>query len=194
MPEILRDGKGRGYLAAVNSDNQLITRATAVEQRLASTADGNYYEATTGQITLTDAVETGIIYLKNNSTQGLHIIIDRVFFDFWTSTGGSGVDGTLKYYRNPTVTGGTAINPNNTYFDNSPDADVTASRSLTTMTGTVWWTAYITDKSSIALEEGRIVIPRGRSFGISIAAPTGNTSMIVSVNIAYYYFDAQLIA
>ena len=93
MPDTLRDGKGRGWLAAVNSEQQLITRATAVEQRLVSATDANYYEASSDQITLTDAVETGIIYLKNENA-GKVIVIDRVFFDFWTSTGGSGADGT----------------------------------------------------------------------------------------------------
>ena len=31
MADMIKDGRGRGYLASVNSDQQLITRATAVE-------------------------------------------------------------------------------------------------------------------------------------------------------------------
>ena len=193
MAEQIRDGKGKGFLAQVNSDNQLVTRATAIEQRLASAKDENYYEATTGQITLTDAAETGIIYLENTITSNLSIVIDRVFYDFWTSTGGTGADGTLKYYTNPTITGGTIITPNNTNLGSSKSATGNFYKSLTTISGTVWWTAYITDKISIALEEGRIYIPVGNSFGISVAAPTGNTSMIVSINIAFYYINPELI-
>jgi len=193
MPETIRDGKGRGYLAGVNADNQLITRATTNAQRLISAVDGNYYEATTSQITLTDAVETGIIYLKNEVTDGKIIVIDRVFYDIWTSTGGTGGDGTLKYYINPVITGGTDVVPTNTNFRVSDGAEGTFKKSLTTMTGTPWWTAYITDQSSVAVEEGRIVIPAGYSFGISVQAPTGNTSMIVAVNVAFYYLDTSLI-
>ena len=63
MPNTIRDGGGSGYLAKVNTDGQLITRATSVEQRLASSLDENYYEATTGSVTLANATETGIIYL-----------------------------------------------------------------------------------------------------------------------------------
>lgn len=193
MPDMIRDGRGRGYLASVNADNQLVTRSVVLEQRLLSAIDNNYYEATTGIINLANAAETGVIYIKNEDTERRFIVIDRVFYDMWTSTGGSGADGILRYYINPTITGGTAIVPNNTNFDSSRAAQGTFSRSLTTMTGTAWWTAYITDKTSTELNEGRIVIPTGRSFGISIAAPTGNTSMNLSINVAFFYFDKTLV-
>jgi len=190
MPDVIRDGTGKGFLAAVNSNNQLVTRATAIEQRLVSAIDKNYYEATTGQITLTDAVETGIIYIENG--EDLLIIIDRVFFDIWESTSGTG-GGILKYYINPTVAGGSAIVPTNTYFDSSNTLSGTFSKSLSSISGTAWWTAYISAGTSSALEEGRIVIPKGRSFGISITAPASNTSMKVSIDIAMFLFDPLLL-
>lgn len=192
MPETLRDGKGRGNLAAVNSDNELQVRSVSVEERLAAAADELYFEATTGKITLTDANETGIIYILNSDTTK-SLVIDRVFYDMWGSTGGSG-GGTLKYYRNPTITGGTDITPNNTNFGSTRLQTGTFKKSLTTISGTVWWTAYFDAGSSIALEEGRIMLPNGSSFAISITAPTGNTSMDVSVNIAMYLFDTDLIS
>ena len=191
MPDTIKDGRGKGFLVAVNSDQQLITRATAVEQRLISTIDENYFEATTGQITLTDAAETGIIYILNSET--LPLVIDRTFVDIWTSTDGSGADGTLKYYRNPTYTGGSAIVPWITNFNSNKALDGTFLKSLSTIAGDVWWTGYITDKSSIIIDEGRILIPPGRSFGISVAAPTGNTSMKISINIAMYLLDTDLV-
>jgi len=190
MVDTIRDGTGKGFLAAVNSDNQLVARAVSVEQRLVSALDKNYYEATTGQITLTDAVETGIIYIENG--EDLPIIIDRVFYDIWESTSGTG-GGILKYYINPTVAGGSAIVPTNTYFDSSDTLTGTFSKSLSSISGTAWWTAYISAGISYALEEGRIVIPKGRSFGISVIAPTGNTSMKISINIAMYLFDPLLL-
>ena len=195
MPNTIRDGKGRGYQAAVNSKNQLSTRATAVEQRLKSAIDGHYYETTSGVVTLTDTAETGIIYLKNDTTIPNYVlVIDRVFYDTWTSTGGSGADGTLRYYKNPTVTGGTDIVPTNTSFSAIAGASGTFKKSVTSIdTGTVWWSAYLTDKSSTALEEGRIVLQSGYSFAISVAAPTGNTSMKVAINVAFYYLDTTLL-
>jgi len=193
MPTQIRDGRGRGYLVSVNSDQQLITRSTVVEQRLTSALDQNYYEATTAKVTLSDAVDTGIIYIKNENQQEMDIVIDRVFYDLWTSTDGSGADGTLKYYVNPTIVGGTDIVPLNTNFTSSTAAVGTFKKSLTSVSGTAWWTAYVTDKTSVELEEGRIVLPNGASFAISVAAPTGNTSMDIAVNIAFYYIDPSLV-
>ena len=192
---VIEDGRGTGKKAQVNSDNQLVTRATAVEQRLASAADGNYYELTTDKTTITNATEQGILYLKNDSTDSdFGIVIDRVFFDFWTSTGGTGGDMTVEYYKNPTITGGTDVVPTNTNFSNSGGAVGTFKKNTTTMTGTHWWQMYTTDKTSIALEEGRIYIPSGYSFGIALEPPTGNTSMDININIAFYYIDVRLIS
>ena len=191
MPDTIRDGHGSGNLAHVNNDGQLETRSIGVEQRLKSTIDENYYEATTGQVTLTDANETGIIYLKNTSTTQV-MVIDRVFWDIWATTGGSG-PGTLKYYKDVTYTGGTSITPNNTNYGSVAAATGTFLKSLTTISGTVWWTANISDDSSIALEEGRIILANNSTHGISVTAPTGNTSMVLSINVAFYYFETELV-
>jgi len=191
MGEQIKDGKGNGYLAHVNEDNQLVTRAVAVEQRLKSALDGNYYEATTGKVTLTNATETGIIYLKNTHTTK-EMIIDRVFWDIWASTDGSG-GGTIRYYKDVTVVGGTAITPNITLYGQPDAADGTFLKSVTSLSGTEWWTGYMEASQSIALEEGRIVLQRNATHLISIAAPTGNTSMDVSINVAFYYFNTALV-
>jgi hypothetical protein len=38
-----------------------------------------------------------------------------------------------------------------------------------------------------------MVLPDNGTHAITVAAPTGNTSMIISMNIAFYYFDANLV-
>jgi len=192
MSGVLIDGKGGGYRAHVNSNSQLVTRAIGVEQRLKSSLDGRYFEASTGQITLTDANETGIIYLLNSKPDDYVMVIDRVFYDAWESTGGSG-GGILRYYKDVTITGGTDITPYNTQYNNPTAAVGTFKKSLTTLTGTTWWTAYLGAASSVALEEGRIVLNNGSTHGITIAAPASNTSMKVSVNVAFYYFLKELV-
>ena len=191
MTEMIKDGTGNGYLAKVNKDNQLITRATALNQHTKSAVDGNYYEAHSGVITLGDAVETGIIYIKNG--EDWDIIIDKVFVDVWASTAGTG-GGTLKYYKNPTITGGTDIIPTNTNFSKTDSLVGTFKKSLTTMTGgTTWWVGYFDAGSSVVIDEEKICIPKGYYFGISITAPTGNTSMNIAINIAMYKLDITLI-
>ncbi len=197
MPDMIRDGKGRGFLAGVNNENELNVRASSVEQRLVSSTHGKYFETTT-KTTLTDANDTAMIFLQNTDATGCSIVIDRIFYDSFTSTGGTGADGTLTYYINPTAnTSAAAISPTNTNFGSTAAAEGVFYSGNTAIDafagGAVWWTAYITDKQSIALEEGRIVIPNGSSFGIKVAPPTGNTSMEININVAFYYFDISLI-
>jgi len=191
MSEQIKDGKGRGFLAQVNEDQDLVTRSISVEQRLKSTLDGHYYEATTGKVTLANATETGLIYLKNTHTT-MSMVIDRVFWDVWASTGGAG-GGTLRYYKDVTVVGGTAITPNITLYGQPNAAQGTFLKSVTSLSGTEWWTGLLEASTSIALDEGRIVLPKNGTHLISVAAPAGNTSMDVSINVAFYYFNTDLV-
>ena len=191
MSEQIKDGKGRGFLAQVNEDQDLVTRSISVEQRLKATLDGNYYEATTGKVTLANATETGLIYLKNTHTT-MSMVIDRVFWDVWASTGGAG-GGTLRYYKDVTVVGGTAITPNITLYGQPNAAQGTFLKSVTSLSGTEWWTGLLEASTSIALDEGRIVLPKNATHLISVAAPAGNTSMDVSINVAFYYFNTDLV-
>jgi len=197
MADNIKDGKGRGYYAGVNNDNQLMTRSTILEQRLESSIDGNYYEATTGEITITGSLETPMIYIKNDDTDSNNrIIIDRVFYDVWESTSGSG-GGTLEYYTNPTITGGTDIIPVNSNFGDGGTMVGTFKKSMTTQvsgSGDQWWWAYVAQGSSNVVEEGRIVIPPGYSFGINYIPPSGNTNQKISVNIAMFDFDVTKIS
>ncbi len=189
MSDTIKDGAGTGQLARVNNDGQLVTRATAVEQRLHSSADGLYFEATTGKVEITDANETPMIYIKNDNTDtDTILVIDRVFVDTWDSTGGSG-GGTIVYFRNPDITGGTDIIPVNSNYGSGNSMDGTFKKSMTTLTeggGTEWWWGNVPEDSGIVVEEGRIIIPPGYSMGISYQAPASNTSQYVAINIAMY--------
>ena len=192
MTDFIKDGKGRGYLAGVNYDNQIVTRATAVAQRLHSAIDGNYFETTTGVVNLTDANELDLLYIKYTGDKAL--VIDRVFYDTWASTAGVANTGILKYYHTITsVTGGTDATITNTNFGVTNALSATVTQSTTFTGGSVWWTALLTASASVALEEGRIVLLPNSTFGISVQAPTSNTSMGISVNVAMYEFDSDLI-
>ena len=190
MVDTLKDGTGNGFLAQVNKDHQLITRATALNQHTKSSVDGNYFELTTGLLEITVATEKGVLYLKNS--EDTTIVVDKVFLDVWPSTGGGTDGGTLRYYKNPTVTGGSSINAVNTNFK-KPDTAGDDLKNLTTITGTVWWIGYFEPQNSITIEEEKFVIPPGYSFGMSLIAPSGNSSMYINANIAFYRLDEELI-
>lgn len=98
----------------------------------------------------------------------------------------------MRYYRNPTTTGGSSITANNSNFGNETTLDATILKSLTTMTGTEYAHDYLT-VGSFLFTEGQIVIPTGYSFGLSITPPVGNTSMKVTVAISGFLFDKELL-
>jgi hypothetical protein len=74
--DTIKDGKGRGHLAGVNSKNRLLVRSTSVQQHLKSVWEAKYFEATTGKITLTDANEKGIVLSTGYSTTLGHLRVD----------------------------------------------------------------------------------------------------------------------
>ena len=195
MPDMIKDGTGKGFLAKVNDDNQLITRATAVEQRLHASVDGQYYEASTSEVTITDAAETPMIYIKNDNTNpDMVIIIDRVFVDIWASTGGTG-SGVIEYYKNSTITGGTDIVPVNSNFGSGLSMVGTFKKTMTTQvdgSGSHFWWGALGEGSNV-IDEGRIVIPPGYSIGINYSAPASNTSQIIAINVAMFELDVTKI-
>jgi len=95
MVDMIKDGTGKGYLAKVNDDNQLITRATAVEQRLHSSVDGMYYEASTKEITITDLIinstSSGPVTLLITDDENEHIIIPLSGIDRFSHAFNGGV-------------------------------------------------------------------------------------------------------
>jgi len=192
MSDTILDGKGRGYLAGVNVDNQLITRATSVEQRLLSAVDSNYFEITTGIVNLADANELDILYIKY--TGSLLLVIDRVFYDTWASVAGVPNTGILRYYHTITsIAGGSDATATNTKFGAATSLDITATKSTVFTGGSVWWSALFTAGQSVAMEEGRIILAPSDTFGISVAADTSNTNMNVNLNVGVYELNQVLI-
>ena len=78
MPDTIIDATGKKYGAAVNSKGRLLTRATSVEQRLKAAIDGDYYEMTTGALTITDANEFWPLYMSNGDQNKRIFVIDRL--------------------------------------------------------------------------------------------------------------------
>ena len=192
MPETIRDESGKGYLAKVNADNQLVTRATAVAQRLHSAVDGKYFEASSGIVNLGDAAELDTLYIKYTGDKVL--VIDRVFYDTWASTDGVDNTGILKYYHGITsVAGGSDALVTGTNLGVKGLLDATITKSGVFTGGTNWWSALLAQGASVAMEEGRIILEPNTTFGISVQAPTSNTSMNVNVNVAMFEFDSTLI-
>lgn len=190
MAEQIRDGTGDGFLTKVNNQNQLVVRSVTAAQQTQSAVRGEYYEAFTGLINLTDANETGVLSLAPTPA-GLVVVIDVIFIDTFDSTGGSG-SGKLRYYRNPTVSGGSTITPVNNNFGDETAIPGVFRSSPTVSGGTNFATANLGANGFLALEEEKIVVPAGFIFAITYTPPAGNLGMDYSANIGMYLLDETL--
>lgn len=181
MPGIFTDGKGRGYLAEVDSSNRLNTYSVATQDEFEANRDGDAYNINTGVINLTDAAETPVLYLKNNENNDLHI--RAIAIGLATSSNGASnemIKATV--IRNPTA--GTIvsssvnvdINSNRNYGSNKTlTSDAYKGATGKTMTdGTDHIIFYASDFGRLfgTIDE---VIPKGSSIGIKLTPPTGNT-------------------
>lgn len=180
---IIESGTGNGKSVAVTEDNYLrvSSRVLSIEQH--TILDGNAYNINTGDITLTSANESALLYLKNTGTQDWGNL-GAIFL--LGNSNVSGEDWVVKTYRNPTagtlISSGTALEAFNRNFG-----------SAKTLTGTVLSGLEgrtITASDGVAIQtrsptNGRLVIavgvliPPGASVALSVEPPTGNTSVVV---------------
>jgi hypothetical protein len=195
MPEIIEDGSGSGMKAKVNGNNELKTSATTISEDFRATKDGDSYNINTGVITLTDAVNTPIMYIKNNEDRDLHITAVAVGLS--PSTGGSGGIPMITFVRNPTA--GTIITSTPTAVDinsnrnyaSSKTLDVDAYKGATgdTMTdGDDHILVFQTSngRAFITIDE---VVPKGSSFGIKFDPQASNTSQDVYAAVICHLED-----
>ena len=189
---IIEDGTGTGRKAQVNSGNRLYVRSVSNTEGQEANTDGSAYNINTGYITLTDAVDTPVIYVKNNELRNLYL--EAIVFGVQPSTGGVSTEKTYAtVIRNPTA---------GTIVSNATDVDIKSNRNYgnqnildaDTFKGATGST--LTDGEDhliIQLSEGNRsfaaineVIPKGASIAIKIKPPTSNTSMDVYTALVCY--------
>jgi hypothetical protein len=190
MSEFIKDGKGRGYLASVDDENKLQVRSVTEDEEIHANGLGNAYNLNTGIITLTDANDTTVFYLKNNEENDY--IITAVVIGVWASDG-DGLDMNATFIRNPTTgdiitnTNAVAINSNRNYgSSNTLSADVYVGASgETKVNGDEHILVRIAEESRnfISINE---VLPKGTSFAVDILPPTSNTAMNCYVAVVGY--------
>tara|TARA_R110000822_G_scaffold51681_2_gene134290 strand:+ start:1017 stop:1604 length:588 start_codon:yes stop_codon:yes gene_type:complete len=180
----IKDGS-TGYVAEVDSSNRLQTYAVTINENNQANTKGRAYNINTGDITLTDAVETPILYIKNNEDKDLHIAALALWAG--TSTGGTATLGTKWVVeRNPTagtiVSNATAVDiESNRNFGSNNTLLVDSYKGATgnTMTGGTDHLAFRGTLLSRIYVEIDEIIPKGSSIGIHVKPPTSNTSLIV---------------
>lgn len=181
MSEIIQDGTGTKFKAKVDKDARLHVNSVIRTQSQQAILLGYGYNVGSGVVTLTDASESGVFYLKYN---GNNIFVIREILAILGSTDGSG-NGTVRIYKNPTtgtlISNKTAVSTNeNRDFSssNTLDANIYKGQQGATITdGTNFATTSRSNFSSpIDFDADLIVLRKGNSIAVSYQPPTSNTS------------------
>ena len=96
---VIENGKGTGDKAKVDSSNRLATLATTITSAEDATERADSFNINSGLVTLTDASEQGILYVKNNGDRDLKI--SAIVVILGPSTGGLTTDTTrVRFIKN----------------------------------------------------------------------------------------------
>ena len=191
----IEDGKGRGFIAGVDSTNRFEVSATTLTEEIFATYSGEAFGIGTSTVAFTAATQSGILYLLNNDERPL--VIDRARVMLGTVTGGTG-DWVINFVRNPTagtiITNALAAGITNVNHGSNVAPNVTAYRGVQgdTLTGGTGGNFPIKSSGDgqIIFEFGRI-LTTGSSFGVLLTPPTGTTAANVFIQVRCYYPQNQ---
>ena len=191
MSDFIQDGTGTGNRAKVDVKNRLHTFATVETGGTESALDGDLYNANSGTIVLTSSNTSSLLYMKN--TDGFDWIVNRVFYNAGTSTGGTG-DFLAEVIANPTsgtlISDANALAIHNLNFGSPKELDALSfvGAEGSTLTNGVARVSTIipTAGTRVLIAFDSIIVPPGASIGISITPQTGNTLMNIQVGLNIY--------
>ena len=179
---IIDDGSGKGFSAKVDECLRVHTHAFTICADTSATINGDVFDICTGIITLTNAAESGLLYIKNNENDDL--IISLQFVNLGTSTNGVG-ESTVTFYLSPTtgtlIACGCCLTALNRRIGASCTltADILKGAQGRTITNG----NAITFPSTGFASNSPFVMPKGSTFAVSVTPPTSNTSMPVAVGL-----------
>ena len=172
-----------GLTAKVSINNRLQVHSITTTEASTAAAEGDGYNINTGLITLTDAAESGVLYIQNNEDRDLQIEFLEVILA--PSTGGAITDTTrVRVYRNPT--GGTLIsgavlvsnNQNRNFGTNRTlTADTYKGATGNTVTGGDVIMEVFVNPGERELLSIDMTLTKGDSVAVSYEPNDSNTSM-----------------
>lgn len=181
------------------------TQSVQEDERDHACAEGWKFNINTGDITLTNATLTTVLYVKN--TGDYDMVISALIYNLGATTSGTG-DVVISLYRNPTA--GDIISNTN---DCEVGPGVSANQnfgSTNVMTGLFYKGAsaetavsggansILTRSSSntgrIFISLGAMVVPQGASFAINYTPPTSNSSQICQFACAAHIRHPDVVA
>lgn len=186
----ITDGAGKGYSAQVDDGNRLHVHSLTRTESASASLKGDAFMVNTGELTLTGAGESAIIFLEFTDPVKTLVISD-IEVGLSPTTGGSAFDiPIITIYRNPT--GGTivsdatavAINANRSFSSASSIlANIySGGQGKTISGGTVYGIHYQAEDGHHNLETDN-VLTKGNCIAVSVTPASGNTSMTCYTNM-----------
>jgi len=199
MPEVsLKDGAS-GNIAKVTTNRRLQTASISSAQADHACDSGieQKFNVNTGDITLTNAIETSVLFIKNTSDDDF--VITALIYNLGATTSGTG-DVLLNIIRNPTA-GGIVTNANDTEVGPGVSANQNFG-STNTLSGMFYkgatgeavfsdgavsiLTRSASNTGRIVISLGAVVLPKGASLGVNYTPPASNTSQTCQFAAACY--------
>lgn len=181
----IQDGKGRGFVAAVDSTNRLSAAAVSITERQQAVLEGDAFEIGVPPIALTGTAETAFLFVKNLEDRDL--VISTFEFSGAESTGGTSAVTLLKLYTNATTitnssTGGSvnALIGSNATLNSTV---LVGNGSTSAVTGGSLFGAAYVRYAGQALFTGPWVLQRGNSIVLTVTPPASNTSLPFGVRL-----------
>jgi len=205
MSEIsIKNGDG-GDIAKVDVNKRLHTAGVNEELRdhACDSSIAQKYNINTGDMTLTDANKTSVLYIKNTGDSDL--VITALIYNLGATTSGTG-DALIEVLRNPTA-GDIVSNTN----DCAVGPGVSANQnfgSTNTMSGNFYKgatsegvfsdgavsvsTRSAANTGRIVISLGAVILPKGASLGVDYTPPASNSSQICQFAAATYILTPKV--
>jgi len=205
MSEIsIKNGDG-GDIAKVDTNKRLHTAGVNEELRdhACDSSIAQKYNINTGDLTLTDANKTSVLFIKNTGDDDL--VVTALIYNLGATTSGTG-DVLIEVLRNPTA-GDIVSNANDVAIGPGTSANQNFG-STNTMTGLFYKgatsegvfsdgmvtvsTRSATNTGRIVISLGAVILPKGASLGVDYTPPTSNSSQICQFAAATYILTAKV--
>lgn len=188
MGFIIKDGKGRGYTAGVNSNNELNVFSIVRTEYQQATQNGDYFSMPSDFLTISGSMTThAILYFKNTSTKDY--FIDRVKFCASSAS-------HFRFYANPTsgsiISTGTELTPVNCNFASTKNwtgVAKTGGMGFDFVDGDLFNQTFLSGGFGEFEYNGTIQVGPGQSFGIAGEHATPATGTMCVVVAGFYSQD-----
>lgn len=173
----------------IDNTNRGLTRSVTNNALEEAVINGDSYTITTGEVTLTSANESAILFYKNQEDST--VILTRTLFIAGASTGGSGTYSFTTRIGPSAMASGTGndLDQINLNFGSSKELTVTDSekgQEAATVTGgsNSIPVKFATDSTNAVTTF--VALPKGATIGHLVTPPTGNTSMTIQTAMNIY--------